>query len=146
MQKMIAKNSTIQKFTSSLIIISMLLPAIFLSFQPRQVEAVNPVGVPVNDFTVQIIGWKNIAKEIWKQAMMVFARRLINKMTKSTINWINSGFHGNPLFLENPQSFFKDVAKYEVEDMINTFGYDSQRFPFGISFALNTICIYQRLL
>src|SRR3989344_750482 len=146
MQKIITKNKTIQKFTSSLIIIFMLMPAVFLSFGPRQAEAVNPVGVPTNDFTVQIIGWKTIAKEVWKQLMMSLARRLINKVTQSTINWINSGFHGNPLFLENPQSFFKDIAKYEVRNLVDTFGYDSRRFPFGRDFALNIIDSYRRQL
>ena len=76
MEKILTKNKKIQKLISSLIITTMLVPTIFLSFTPKQVEAVNPVGVPVNDFTIQAQGWKNIAKEVLRQALMVVAKNL----------------------------------------------------------------------
>jgi len=66
-------------------------------------------------------------------------------MTKSVTNWINSGFHGAPLFLENPGSFFQDIGKYEIKNLVDEFGYDPNRFPFGQAFALNTINAYKEL-
>src|SRR3989338_5676343 len=137
---MIAKNKTIQKFISTLIIISMLTPAIFLSFQPKKAEAWGIVWDPIHTaVTVKIV-----VQEIFKQFLMILARRLLNKMTESTIAWINSGFHGNPLYLERPESFFKDIVKFEVKTFINQIGYDNVRFPFGRNIALNTIGSYQR--
>ena len=65
-------------------------------------------------------------------------------MTQSTINWINSGFHGAPLFIERPDAFFKDIAKYEIKKLVNTIGYDSLRFPFGKSVAINLINSFKR--
>lgn len=41
-------------------------------------------------------------------------KTLLQKMTVSTINWINSGFEGSPAFLQNPGKFFGDIAKNEV--------------------------------
>ena len=49
--------------------------------------------------------------EALKELLKVAARRLLAKMTEATVSWINSGFHGSPLFVENPGSFFKDIAK-----------------------------------
>ena len=139
---MIAKNKTIQKFISTLIIISMLTPAIFLSFQPKKAEAWGIVWDPIHTaVTVKIV-----VQEIFKQFLMILARRLLNKMTQSTIAWINSGFHGNPLYLERPESFFKDIVKFEVKALIDLYGYDSRRYPFGKDFALSTIGSYQRQL
>ncbi len=35
---------------------------------------------------------------------------VIEMLTQATIDWINSGFDGNPAFVENPEQFFKDIA------------------------------------
>lgn len=84
--------------------------------------------------------------KLLEQALMAIARRALQEITKSTVNWINSGFHGSPLFLENPGSFFNDIAKSEIKNLVDTFGYDSLKFPYGKDFALNTIASYKRTL
>ena len=90
------------------------------------------------------ISIKEWAKEIAREVLRAIARRMLNQMTKSTLNWINSGFHGAPLFLENPESFFTDITKYEVKNFVDTIGYSTLRFPFGRDVALNTIYTYRR--
>jgi hypothetical protein len=67
-------------------------------------------------------------------------------MTQATINWINSDFHGSPLFLTNPQSFFNDIAKSELKTIVNTYGYNDLLYPFGKQFALNAINSYKSQL
>src|SRR3989344_852222 len=142
MQKILTKNKTVQKFISSLILICMLTPAIFLSFTPKKAEAQWVVWDPAHTaITVKIV-----MQEVARQFLMAIARALLARLTQSIVNWINSGHWGNPLYLENQQSFFKDIVKYEVRNLIDTFGYDSLRFPFGKSFALNTIDAYKRQL
>jgi hypothetical protein len=89
---------------------------------------------------------KDLAKEVGKQVLMATAKKLLAEMTKSTVNWINTGFHGRPLFVENPGSFFQDIAKSEIKDFINTIGYDKLRFPFGKEFALQIISSYKTQL
>ena len=71
---------------------------------------------------------------------------MLQQMTKSVVNWINTGNWGNPLFVTNPQSFFKDIAKSEIKNIVSIFGYDSRRFPFGKDFALNLINSYKTQL
>jgi hypothetical protein len=39
---------------------------------------------------------------------------VIEYLTTATIEWINSGFDGNPAFVENPEQFFSDLADIET--------------------------------
>lgn len=157
------KNKTI-KFISFLLIISILLPSVLLS-TPKQAKAL--LGVPVEDFITEVESFKNRvlnyfnlgstvtntattlkdwAQTVLEQILKMIAKRLLAEMTQSTINWINSGFHGSPLFLENSDSFFKDIAKNEVRNLVDMIGYDTFNFPFGRETALNVISSYKRQL
>lgn len=80
------------------------------------------------------------------QVLMAVARKVLGEITKSTINWIDSGFHGAPLFLENPGSFFNDIAKSQIKMYVDMFGYDKIKFPFGQDFALSMISSYKNTL
>src|SRR3989344_6507081 len=157
---MIARNPKIQKLISVILIISILVPAVLLG-KPKKADALltgwisdffapltsGSVGISAGQETVQTtLKLKDLAKEVLKEIARNVVKRLLQEMTKSTINWINSGFHGNPLFLENPQSFFRDIAKYEVKNLVTLFGYDSLRYPFGKDFSLNIINSYKRRL
>ena len=157
-----AKNKTIQKFISSLMVFVTLAPIIFLYSTPKKAEAQETaaLGVPVNDFPVQIYSkiitkntgtssffdTKEWMQKLLEQLLKVAAKRLLAQMTQATINWINSGFHGSPLFLENPESFFRDIAKSEIKSLVDMIGYDTFRFPFGPQTALNVINSYKRQL
>ena len=157
---MLAKNQT-TKFISTLLIIAILVPT-FLFSKPKQAKG---QGIPVGDTTVEVasgltagatatsagantldtsISIKKVATDILKEIAKGVARRVLADLTKSTVNWINSGFWGTPLFLQNPQSFFKDIAKYEIKNLIDTIGYDSNRFPFGRQAALDIINSYKQ--
>lgn len=104
--------------------------------------AVNTYSTGVNTaYTI-----KNWVEYIGKELLKVVAKRILAQMTQATINWINSDFHGSPLFLENPDSFFKDIVKSELKNVVNMFGYDSLLYPFGRQFALNTINSYRSQL
>lgn len=155
------RHKTTQKFISGLIIFTMLANAFVLFAQPKTAEAVtNPLGVPVNDFVAQTflatiapsttsnttLHFKDYAIEIGKQLLKMAAKRLLAQMTQATVNWINSGFHGSPLFISNPESFFKDIAKAQVRSIVDMIGYDTFRFPFGRQTALNVIASYKSQL
>jgi len=61
---------------------------------------------------------------------------LIQKLTLSIVNWIQTGNSGGPLFVQNPSKFFKDLAKEEILNFgleIN----DPNKFPFGKAFLIN---------
>ncbi|MFA6077126.1 MAG: hypothetical protein WC735_03585 [Candidatus Paceibacterota bacterium] len=155
---MIAKDKTTKLISASLIV-SMLLPAVLL-LNPKQAEAALPIGVPVNDVVAQatlldIAGnttissatdTKSWAQKLLELLLMVAAKRFLAQMTQATVNWINSGFHGAPLFIENPGSFFKDISKSELRSLIDMIGYDTLRFPFGKDIALQVIASYKSQL
>src|SRR6185503_9082038 len=113
------------KFISALLIISMILPTVILSL-PKQVAAqagaTAAISVPVADIPQETAGWlsnalhvtgtsstvtntglhiKDFAAFLLKQILMTVAKAVLAKITQATINWINSDFHGAPLFVTN---------------------------------------------
>lgn len=151
---MIFKNQKLQKVCATLILISMV--SFGFAIKPQKAEA----GIPVIDAignaiktliltketTQTVLTVKAALKEVLKQVAMAVAKRLLAEMTKSTVNWINSGFHGKPLFLENPESFFENITKREIRTLVDIFGYDSARYPYGRGWSLGIIGAYKRTL
>lgn len=43
---------------------------------------------------------------------------VIEYITQATIDWINSGFDGNPAFVDNPEQFFKDIGDIEAASFL----------------------------
>ena len=77
----------------------------------------------------------------YKAIGRLIAKMLIQKLTISTINWINSGFNGSPAFIQDAGKFFGDIAKNEVLQ----FGLeikDPNRFPFGKAWLQNTAAAF----
>lgn len=159
---MTGKNK-IKKLISGLLIILIILPTILFS-SPKKANAIwisgiDPAAVGPNiaqtgtgaanaasNAASLALKIKDVAIEVGKQLLKAVAKRVLAEMTKSTVNWINSGFHGSPLFLENSDSFFQDIAKSELKNVVDTFGYDSLTYPFGKQFALNAINSYKNQL
>ena len=84
----------------------------------------------------QKLGFKELyLDKIAKQA----AKMAMKKMTAGTVNWINSGFKGRPVFLENPSHFFTDIAKQEITGLVQTIAYNTSLYPFGRNTAKNII-------
>ncbi|MCF7865574.1 MAG: hypothetical protein K9M11_03660 [Candidatus Pacebacteria bacterium] len=65
---------------------------------------------------------------------------LITYIADSTIAWANSGFQGNPAFLENPESFFTTLADKQVSQFISSVAYNSTGVnvcePFRVDLAI----------
>lgn len=70
-------------------------------------------------------------------------KMLLQKLTVSTVNWINSGFDGSPAFVQNPGKFFNDIAKNEILQ----FGLEinnPELFPFGKVWMQNTATAFNK--
>jgi hypothetical protein len=50
------------------------------------------------------------------------AKALLQQMTASTINWINSGFNGSPAYLTDPEGFLVNTADQFTSDFISPNG------------------------
>ena len=168
---MTAKNTT--KFISAFLLLLIIVPTILFSL-PEKAKAVWGFGDVVDSpqadakdiekaladkaklaqatitasstTTNTGLHFKDIAKQLYQQVLISIGNKLLKKITDSVITWINTGFHGQPLFLENPTSFFTDVVKTQVKTLVDEFGYDLRMFPFGKDWALATIGAYKSTL
>jgi hypothetical protein len=59
----------------------------------------------------------------------IIAKQILRRITAQTVNWINSGFEGNPAFVTDPQRFFLGMADQTA----------SQLF-LGANSPLNQLC------
>lgn len=139
------KNKTVQKTLACLLILATVAPAIFLAFPTKTADAqFAAVVTDIVDSVPTVVRFiEEHIGDIIKQMLMEVARRLVDKITQSTVDWINSGFHGAPLFVQNPGSFFNDIAKTELKGFINDVAYDPVKYPFGKNYALGLVNQYQ---
>ncbi len=71
------------------------------------------------------------------------ANELIHYIMESTIQWVNSGFQGKPVFVENAGAFLKDVADREAGNFVQeilgeSIGVDVCA-PFRVQLVVDTI-------
>lgn len=57
--------------------------------------------------------------------------KIIDKITFMTVEWINSGFEGNPFYPEDRPNFFEQIAKDEVTSFTAWFSLNPADYPFG---------------
>jgi hypothetical protein len=61
------------------------------------------------------------------------AKILINKVTASIVNWIQTGDEGGPLFIQDPVAFLKDIERDEILGLGMEIR-DEKFYPFGKDF------------
>lgn len=54
-----------------------------------------------------------ISTPSWNSIMFCIVNEMITYITQSTIQWINSGFKGNPVFIQNIGAVFQQIANRE---------------------------------
>ena len=88
-------------------VIGLLTPSVaFLSYpKPAQAQGVE-IGTTW-DFNHIMNHLKDFVLD---KLAVTIAKQILHQLTASVVNWINTGFKGNPSFLDNPQSFFLDAA------------------------------------
>lgn len=87
------------------------------------VSAVSSVTSAIADTSLSV-------KELGLDAIgNAVAKMILRKITAQTVNWINSGFDGNPAFVTDPQRFFTNIADQTA----------SQLF-LGANSPLNQLC------
>lgn len=97
-------------------------------------------GITAGSTTKEVIeSVKSALVEAGKQILRSMAKRILARLTRDTINWINGGFDGKPLFLQDPQGFFVDLRNQEIKNLVNTIGYDPINYPFGRDIAIGLI-------
>ena len=128
------------------IISIILLVAIVFSYTqliiPKEAEAIT-VTVVANTSPTAIQDTVNIWMERIKNFVLdrlavAVANAILNQLTASVINWINTGFKGSPSFMTNPEGFFLDAADQVTGQFIAETGILSQLCsPFSINIRAN---------
>lgn len=70
--------------------------------------------------------------------------QVMDKITFSTLEWINSGFEGKPFFVENPEQFFGDIVNKEILGFSAEFSGDANLFPFGETIVKSILVSFSR--
>lgn len=102
------------------------------------VAALNPLAVPVVDvnYTQKEVGAGPTPS--WDKIGWCIANTVIQYISESTIEWIKNGFNGNPVFVDNPEKLFEDIAKDTIDVFIDSIGDGilCERFALNITMAL----------
>ncbi len=61
----------------------------------------------------------------WDGIAFCIVNSIISYIADATIEWANSGFNGNPAFVQNPERFFKGIADREAGAFIQELAYDT---------------------
>lgn len=70
-----------------------------------------------------LFGIGGLALPSWDSMGYCIVNSMIIYIADSTLQWINTGFEGNPAFLANPDQFFKDLANQEKVAFIQNLAY-----------------------
>ncbi len=110
--------------------------------------AIEVIDVTLNEKTnTQINETKSINKSTaelnendtcLKSVGRLVTKMLLQKITVSTVEWINNGFEGKPLFLQDPGKFFGDIAKNEFLQFKLEID-DPTLYPFGRNFLKSRV-------
>jgi len=77
---------------------------------------------------------------------ITLAKNQLTAMTRSAMNWVNSGFGGNPFFVQNMQNFTNNIEKNVIETGINVMLSPENANPYGVDFAKAKIMSSKNIL
>lgn len=67
------------------------------------------------------------------------AKNQLTAMTKSAMNWITTGFNGDPMYVQNATSFMNNITDNILEKEVSLFQGDTNSYPYGNSYAIGAI-------
>lgn len=84
---------------------------------------------------------KAMREECLNGIAFTLAKNQLVAMTKSTLNWVNSGFNGDPMYVRNINSFVNNIEREIINSELKMFdGLNSERdYPYARGFATSTI-------
>ncbi|MFZ2048910.1 MAG: hypothetical protein WAV25_01260 [Minisyncoccia bacterium] len=116
-----------KQIASFLIILTLVFSSLSL---PAITPRAKATGLPVVDILGNFLKAKDVVRMIVDGIAMGVAQKMTNDIVKSTINWANTGFEGNPTFVTDPVGFTKRSADSAVGLYINDSKFNSLCTPF----------------
>ena len=91
----------------------------------------------------QYIDISQAAKEYGLDSLAsILAKNILTRITAQTVNWINSGFQGNPAYVTDPGQFFLGIADTEASRLLSTSGLSNLCGPFRAQVRLALVKNY----
>lgn len=80
---------------------------------------------------------KRIKDECLNGVAYALAKAQLASITNKTVNWINSGFNGDPLFIRDRESYFKSLGDQTLQSLLGPLASITNQsiYPFGQDFA-----------
>lgn len=91
-----------------------------------------PVAVTVNAPVQNAKDADSVQQRFMDCLVRGIGRAVVNQITASVVNWINSGFSGQPSFITNHQQFFTNVANIAAGEYIKGSGLSFLCSPFQL--------------
>lgn len=96
----------------------------------RGTAAVAGGALLVYDFNAAQQRSQNQYKDVYDCIARTIAKAVIQQMTNSVVNWINTGFNGKPSFITNYEKFFASVGDQAAGEFIQGSGLSFLCSPF----------------
>jgi len=133
------KNNFYKKYLIGLIIISFVFSNAFFAF-PKKARAqwavIDPSNLVQNTFSAIADGSMWTKEFLLDTIAWVINDQILHQMTRQTVNWINSGFKGNPAFITNPGDLLKDAADQATGVFFEEMGMAGICQPFRVRLEL----------
>ncbi len=138
-----------KKLIAKALIISLVSPMLFLSLPQKSYAYAGIADVvidPVNLVQNTIGAVANVKSILLDFVLKGIAWRIGNlmlqKLTAQTVNWINSGFKGNPAYVSDPGQFFLNIGDNEVNRILSGTQFNSLCSPFKAQVRLQLVKNY----
>ncbi|MFA6392779.1 MAG: hypothetical protein WCW54_01690 [Candidatus Paceibacterota bacterium] len=106
-------------------------------------EAYTRTNDPESGYTLAKILEEEKAKKMKDDCFdgiaITLAKNQLTAMARSTMNWVNSGYGGNPLFVQNMRNLTYNIEKNVVETGIDIMLAPKNANPYAADFARSTI-------
>ncbi len=117
------------------------------------------IGVPVNSKAATNVSGQTTGQTVQRciiePLVITLARAILSNFTAQTVNWINHGFQGSPLYVTNLEGFLADTADQAIGNYIEGLGpigkiicspFDLQlRLSLGIQYSAGANGFYQEI-
>ncbi len=104
-----SSKSTFGKRLASFLLVFVLVSSTILPAlsQPAQAQ-----GIPIMNI------YQDVLRPVLKTVAQLIAKKMLDEMVRSSIQWANTGFEGGPAFVTNPAQFFSGIADGVAGDYI----------------------------
>jgi len=121
------KKFLLHKLIPSTLILSILFPLFFFG-SPKKADAWFFLTLDAANLATSIE--RTIKEYVADTLANMVAKTILRKLTAQTVNWINSGFKGNPAFITNPGDFFLQIGDTVAADFLSTTAFNRLCSPF----------------